>query len=684
MARGSAVLSSRPAGDITFTHMYRADVFGEYVHTTIKQPGHPFDGKPFLHAFLVQSQDREPQPVKGYDGLYGAEIEEKNLCPDLEVGYAKLEDGTQLDCLQCPWSFQMLKNQSKREINLVKGSQRVIADILSRENQHTAVQTPEGSWFYFEEPDVNKAAGNGSCVLIVSTGRLTASSKSLGFLHEHPAKALLPEGEDGVSEERVDLGFVAPDLFGIALVVMDEAHQNVNIETTIIGAHLQYSIFLNTRPSRTPDVEETTPLVLLAGGSPFPSTMKQVTSILSLLLSQSVELDRIGTSLGALEKCIKNNQSTRDAGDVLYDQAKEDTRQALETAFDLVKRVIMARTYGCRITDNIRGTDPRPAILKHIVLNHVTPEAYTGFLKSQQAKILNELNTNLSSRAYPMSAVEKVGGFNMMLKAAFAPPILEDKWHHAFYNGMKHKFPITADLVKLDMPPSDWALDVALSGSNSRTRDGNNVDKPRMISRLARSAELARDPWYIDLLAICRQSRLNKIYRGSSGNTDGPISTETDDHGSRDVAIFCTSPMVTVLVCLFLRHHLADIAEVVIMTADVPNEPGKRTDHIAKWQTRLEDLKKPPGRPVRKIMICVLSVDIAGTGIDNLKFASVAVLFGEPNTLTKNKQALARIRRPGQERQVIFYSFNRTDNAAYMAVLKRTDLQKTALVKLFS
>ncbi|KAF4467633.1 hypothetical protein FALBO_5490, partial [Fusarium albosuccineum] len=161
-------------------------------------------------------------------------------------------------------------------------------------------------------------------------------------------------------------------------------------------------------------------------------------------------------------------------------------------------------------------------------------------------------------------------------------------------------------------------------------------------------------------------AKLKEIIRDASQGVVNHGSTRYSDSRPLHVLLYATFPATAAAAYAFLKTRCGRFAEIVLASSKLP--PPKRVEMIQ----HISDRARVLGRDgIRKSIVLVTTFAAMGTGSNQLVFCNVMIKFGEPWLDCETKQAIARLHREGQLRQVHVLDFLREDNDAETLVRVR-------------
>ncbi|KAJ3514380.1 hypothetical protein NM208_g15071 [Fusarium decemcellulare] len=330
----------------------------------------------------------------------------------------------------------------------------------------------------------------------------------------------------------------------------------------------------------------------------------------------------------------------------------DDVKQQVQQISESLSRWMMGRIQGSSLwKDGYRIEDHRPK--RHdIKIEHATPDQCLRKLDRMRSHVAQDFQASNRASNQVMDRLTKSVAWTPLLRAGSVALLLVEELVG------DNRFPITQGEIILDLHSANRKSEPLRGERKPQKQRTPSGDRPERIIELARSDAMLKDLWFDTLLKICRLARNGQVYSEDDEGTTAPAID-----CPRHIIVFCPSPLVTYIVYHFLRHHLKKEAICHILTAEFPGSTGKRNKLVAQWagDARKLDAKatnsgvsRPP-----KVIIGVVSIQVACTGINTMTFASIGIIFGEPPRGNDREQAIARLHRMGQQQEVVIYQFHR-------------------------
>ncbi|KAF4454399.1 hypothetical protein FALBO_15830 [Fusarium albosuccineum] len=169
-------------------------------------------------------------------------------------------------------------------------------------------------------------------------------------------------------------------------------------------------------------------------------------------------------------------------------------------------------------------------------------------------------------------------------------------------------------------------------------------------------------------------AKLETIIRDASQGVVNHRNTRHSDSRPFHVLLYAAFPATAAASYAFLKTKCSRFAEPVLASSNLT--PPKRVELIQHMSDRARVLERD-GIP--KSIVLVTTFGAMGTGSNQLVFCNVMVKFGEPWLATETEQAIGRLQREGQLRQVHVLDFFRDDNDAETLIRERNRIRDRIL-----
>ncbi|KAF4467523.1 hypothetical protein FALBO_5606 [Fusarium albosuccineum] len=627
--------------------------FDHNVCAEIDEPGHPFHGRMFLRAFKLTASDNFA-PVPGHDDRNNVAAEQSNFAPELGVFLQPGESS--LVVKKTPEQLAKAPQTVWIE-NWLEPGKFGFKDTQNSWMSHSWAGIPAGKK---DPPDLSDplTTADSSIVLLMSRGLLESRSKRDAF---RSGGDVMVRPEGGSTEQAISIRMVAKVAFVAAILVHDEAHQRVSADCLSYKALLQ-NIQLN---SQQRNGSKYGPYVLLLSGTPFPAKLAEICNMLNLLSWDNRPVDALRKRLAGLENMAKRqthepDQEQDDEGGRTMLDMTGNVKQEVQQISELLSRWMMGRTHDSSLwKDGYRIEDNRPK--RHDVkIERRTPDQCLRKLDRMRSHVAQDFRASSGASKQVMDRLTRSVAWTPLLRAGSVALLLEEQLVG------DNRFPITYNEIEKDLSSDSRQSEGIRGERKSQKPKSPRGGQPERIVELAHNPDMLKDLWFDTLLKICRMAQNGQVYSEDDEGTTAPAID-----CPRHIIIFCPSPLVTYIVYHFLRHHLNDEAICHILTAYFPGSPTKRNKLVAQWagdagEIDARAINSSTSRPP-KVIIGVVSIRVACTGMNTMTFASIGIIFGEPSRGSDREQAIARLHRMGQQREVVIYQFRRTDNPALLA-----------------
>ncbi|KAF5003927.1 hypothetical protein FDECE_9561 [Fusarium decemcellulare] len=619
--------------------------FDDQVSLTIDKSDHPFHGSPFLRAY-EQSSGSNLRPLPGQGKQNHVRVAPKNFLPKLS--YVPPTGGG-------PLLVDMPATNLK--------SQGTMKAAKCFELSRTGYRGPENARLYFSwdgqpaarslvEPNTNGKVKADSSIILLLSSSLVESKRLKHYGLSLTIDVLSLKGRQR-KPNKVTL--MVEHAMRTSMIIFDEVHERKPIRNNI-SSFMDHMIRLNSgRCGRL----KFSPLVILASGTPFTAKTSDIAGWLGMLSWYKDPKVIIEPKFSQLDDAIR--KATIDFGDGEQEvRVDQDVMDCIDVCRTLIPRFFIARKFTSVLSAGMQMVDPRPKLVT-LHVSHPTPTSLLPALNKVQDEArrrfdaLKQQSDGEGRRALQLLRKESI--FTRTLRAGSVAQILAQGDDA---NG--RPFPVTQEGIKLDLPLYRRQGKESQTGSRaSASMSADGAPFAQRIYSLAQSPAMLGDTWFQTLLTICNLAHVGQVFDPGNHNTGQYAHSHP-----RHVIVFCPAPIVTLVVFWFLKQHLSIPSEVRLLTSEFP-EVNNREEHVTAWADEAAKFDALPV-PGRKLVVGVVSTEVAGTGIDKLKFASIAVIFGEPMKCNARVQAAARLHRMGQEVTVMLYQFHRTDNPCLLSV----------------
>ncbi|KAF4465749.1 hypothetical protein FALBO_7398, partial [Fusarium albosuccineum] len=404
-------------------------------------------------------------------------------------------------------------------------------------------------------------------------------------------------------------------------ISIDEYHQ-------CDGRNNKFNEAIRAICTRTQPCSQPRPWVFFQSGTPF---QKGATDLCAS--HEIIQCDIAKSRL--FDEAMK--EVSRQQRQDIHDDEDNETAAVIMQAVRHISPWVTARAPGSPILAGSRLSRRLPPYLR-TCLHFKTPQqwqaAYHGHVEQARNEIAAAMSASAAGGA-EFSMFWKLKSMHTLMRGAHCPGL----WPLLSVN---QNFPWRADAVNRDLSNEDDSLYFR----HVEDYTGN-------------------DPMF---------AKLETIIRDASQGVVNHRNTRHSDSRPLHVLLYATFPATAAASYAFLKTKCGRFAEPVLASSNLA--PPKRVELIQHISDRARVLERD-GIP--KSIVLVTTFGAMGTGSNQLVFCNVMVKFGEPWLATETEQAIGRLQREGQLRQVHVLDFFRDDNDAEILIRERNRIRDRIL-----